>query len=376
MRRLTLALAAGALSLAVGLPAAADKLPPLASKQNPPRYIDETILKFYLMHQGPRGYFFALETFVYGPISDSDSVRIDFIQKGKVLARKRCPLDGGGTIKCKYDEKALTASGPVTANLIYIDDQEDKEYLLRQLHVRIAVFPWMKEKHWQILHDDMLGTAFLWHQVEDQVYEGRGLNELVFYFWVTGNYKEEPHLRCTVDGKKVPDFKTTFSTVGSAGIDEDTHVKGKERNYVWNGWVLQPYRLFWGTEKELKEKRVIWDDKQLEEQKRNGYRFLYEMPGDWECHLRYQGKPIRQFSFHVNEKGTIDPSEAQSAPGFPMLPDGVVHVEMRLPRNSFDTRVRSDAIKKSMRYGMPWPRHPAIEEFKRSLPAPYGLPDP
>jgi hypothetical protein len=228
----------------------------------------------------------------------------------------------------------------------------------------------MKDKNYQILHDDMLGAAYAWHSVTDD----SSTHELDFYLWTSGSLKENPQFRCTVNGKKERDFEGNRNTeVG--GVSVDAFIKGKQVTYQWGPEILSPARLWWGTHDEVKKGTVAqWEP---DKAKAEGYRYLSDMAGDWECKLRYEGNVIRELSFKVNEKGRIEPSAAQSAPGFPKLPPGVVHIDMRLPaRNSFDTRVRPDAIKKSMPYGLPWPRNAAIDAFLKPLPSASGLKDP
>jgi hypothetical protein len=101
------------------------------------------------------------------------------------------------------------------------------------------------------------------------------------------------------------------------------------------------------------------------------------MPGAWACDLRSDGQVLRSFRFQVSAKGRVLPSAAQGAAGFPLLHPDVVHVDMRIPAKGHgETRFRPQAIRKSMRYGMPWPKHPAIDAFLKSLPPASGLPDP
>lgn len=67
----------------------------------------------------------------------------------------------------------------------------------------------------------------------------------------------------------------------------------------------------------------------------------------------------------------------QSVAGAPMLRPGVVMMDVRLPaKNSFDLRVRGAAIKGSMAYGMPWPKHDSLTEMLGSAPPDSGFPDP
>jgi hypothetical protein len=362
-------LAGGAMRFAAG------PLPPMASQQSPPWFVDETDLELSLLDR-VGGYVFHLETRIFGPISPSDAARVDFMQGGKVLGSQRCPLDrkfrgDSASLNCDYEGNPIKAVGQVTANLIYIDDQAEKEYLIRQFNVTVAVFPWMQDKHYQIFHDDMLGVAYVWHAVT----RDSDNHKIQFQFWTAGGFKERPHLRCSVNGRKEPDFQA-YHVTSVGNVSEDALISGKQLTYSWGPQIVIPDRLLWGTREEVMEARN-WNDKEFKRlTSEGGYRLLADMAGDWSCDLRHQGSVIRQFSFQVNDRGRILQSAAQSAPGFPRLVTGVAHVDMRLPaKNSFDTRVRPGAIAKSMPYGMPWPKHPMIDAFRQSLPPASGLPD-
>ena len=360
-------------------PASAGGLPPPASKLQPPRYIDESMTELFLLNR-VGGYVFTLRSIFRGPSSDSDALRVDLVHKGKTIASQRCPLGSttrktGIPFECDYEGTPVKAVGELTANLVYIDDQAEKEYLLRQFHVTVGVFPWMKERHYQVLQDDMLGTAFLTHQTESAVYEGTGDHQIIVEYWTTAKEPETPVLRCAVDGKRLPDEKTNGVGVGGA-IEVDMLVGKEKRVYSWSSSGFSPDRLLWGTFEEVKETRgwSTWDHAKAAEER---YHFLADHPGAWACDVRMEGRVIRQLTFQVNDKGRVLPSASQSAEGFPLLPPGVVHVNMRIPAKGHgETRFRPQAIRKSMRYGMPWPKHPVFDAFKKSLPPPSGLPDP
>lgn len=302
-------------------------------------------------------------------------MRVEWISKGKVVANQRCAMNvegDTGSLECDWKGAPLKAQGDVTVNLIYVDDQTEKEYLLRTMEVKVVPFTWMKERNYQILLDDTLDVAYAWHRF----YGGENRNQdnnLYFFFWMANVVTfRDPMLRWSVNGQKVPDFKVSIQTNGYE-IEALYHVNGDERRYRWSPMRFYPERLWFGTREEVSKHHRVND----EDIARGEMRILAEMAGDWDCMLRAEGKPIRQFMFKVNDKGRIEPSEAQSALGFPKLPPSVVWVDMRIPAKSeFDLRVRPDAMTKSMPYGMPWPKHPAFDAAKKALPPASGLADP
>jgi hypothetical protein len=360
--------------LAIASTAAAAELP-LAAEQTPPKYVDEAELVVYLMKRGDDGYAWRVATWIYGIGSKSDAARVQWISKGKVVADQRCPLqiqEETAKLNCDWEGKPLNASGDVTMKLIFVDDQAEKEFLLRTFNLKVEKFTWMKDHAYQVMHDDNLGTAFVWHRMTGDEYK-RGDHNWVFYFWMsTAKNPGDAQFRCTVNGKRIDDFKTSVQTNGY-DIEGLYHVKGEERRYHWVPMIFSPDRLYFGTRDELKKHFNNTD----EDIARGEWRITAEMPGKWECNLRANGNVVRQFLFDVNDKGRIEPHAAQSAPGFPKLLPSVVWVDMRLPaKNEFDERVRPDAIKKSMRYGQPWPKHEAFDAAKKALPPASGLADP
>jgi hypothetical protein len=183
---------------------------------------------------------------------------------------------------------------------------------------------------------------------------------------------EKSQLRCSVNGTRVPDFKTGIAG-GKYTVEADYHNKGDERRYRWMGVTVTPENLYFGTREENSKHFNRTD----EDWKRGGTRFMGEMVGDWACDLRMDGNVVRQFAFKVNDKGRVEHHPAESVPGFPKLLPTVSLIDMRLPaKNTFDLRVNPAALKKSMRYGMPWPKHEAFDAFKKSLPGASGFADP
>jgi hypothetical protein len=49
---------------------------------------------------------------------------------------------------------------------------------------------------------------------------------------------------------------------------------------------------------------------------------------------------------------------------------------MKIPAGSgVEQRIRPDAMKRSLRFGIPWPDHPRAKELQAAFPPPSGLPD-
>jgi hypothetical protein len=350
-------LSTAALTSLTSLASAAPR-PPLGRDQSPPKLVDEAETTIFVGNVRPDGaYEFHYSTRVYGVGSSSDAIRVDWSQKGKVLGSKRCAIPGDGAlIDCRYDGKPLTASGAVTAEVFYLDDQTDSAYLLRTYQLTIATFPWGDKKSYQVMGDDLIGTTYAWHD-----HGGRDSNGRVdFYFWVASAPGEiETKLRCSVDGKKLPDISMKNADLGV--IEGAEEVGGEAVNYRWQSLMLQG----------------LWYGLPPEGSPGESDNFLGVHPGDWSCDLRWQGNVARQFRFHVTAEGRIAPHPAQASKDAPAVLDGLSLIDTRIPTDSsLDQRINPDAIRAGMRYGQPWPKDPSIQEMLAALPKATGLPDP
>ena len=329
--------------------------PPLARDQSPPKFVDEAETIIFLGNVRPEGaYEFNYSTRVYGVGSSSDAIRVDWIQKGKVLGTKRCAIPGDGAlIQCRYDGKPLTAAGEVTAEVFYLDDENDSEYLLRTYKLTIGTFRWQDKRTYQVMGDDLIGTTYAWHSTRGQA--------LDLYFWVASSVGDvDAKLRCSVGGKRLPDFQVKSGSNGT--IEADEEIDGQVVNYRWQTVVLEG----------LQYGHLPEDDKHSAAD-----RFLGTNPGDWACDLRREGKVIRQYRFHVTPEGRVAPHPGQGGKDAPYLLEGLVLIDTTIPADSaIDQRVNPEAIRKGMRFGQPWPQHPSIKEMLAKLPKASGLPDP
>jgi hypothetical protein len=75
--------------------------------------------------------------------------------------------------------------------------------------------------------------------------------------------------------------------------------------------------------------------------------------------------------------GMIAPSELQSgawALELPDFPDNhVVLVDMKIPKdNGYEVRLRQDALKRSIGWGLPWPSHPKAHAAQAAMPPSMG----
>jgi hypothetical protein len=104
--------------------------------------------------------------------------------------------------------------------------------------------------------------------------------------------------------------------------------------------------------------------------------WIIDNPGKWDCTLRKDGHQIREFIFTVDDKGMVEQSELQRGKHpLPTLPNVVV-IDMKIPAdNGVEERIRPEAMKKSIGFGVPWPDGPKAAELQAAFPPASGLPD-
>jgi len=345
-----------------------------AEQHDPPVFLDESQAVVTLVTHGSEGYVFRAYVRVSGFSSKTDTLHLDWKQGGKVLGTAKCDVSYDIARKrawgdCKYDDKALKAKGAIEADLIYWDDQQSKEYLVRTFKVNVKTWQELGNTTlYQVVPDDLLGLAWARHG-----YSNAQATELrpEFVFWATpGNFERKGSLRCTVDGKKLPDFDAFFDSVTSAEQIEADHTPkdgGPHQVYRWEHVSLRAENTYGGP-KDVAQKTIGGGE---------GPRYLIDNPGKWDCEARSAGKAVRRLLFTVNSKGWIDQDEMQSGKhAIPTLPN-IVLIDMRIPADTgFDQRIRSDAMKKSAGFGLPWPEQPKVQQVQSAFPASSGLPDP
>ncbi|HEX5061108.1 MAG TPA: hypothetical protein VFV99_17200 [Kofleriaceae bacterium] len=318
---------------------------------NPPKLVDESSTTVSVWRNG-NGYFPRAKATIAGTTqAPSNMYRLEWKQGAKLLATLKCSWQQSdnrkqdwNTVECEDNNLSLTAKGAIEANLIYTDDQQGVDYLVRTYKVTVAKYPSKGDPVWQVVPDDVLATAWA-HQ---------GGESVKIRFWL-GMDNTSVELRCTVDGKKLPDIKMS-------GHADDNNIeatvydnKANATKYVWQqagggGTDVQVGM----PPKDFKPSDGI-------------VQYLGQYPGKWDCIVRQNGKQLREVLFTVNNKGSIDADPNQ--PG--VYPSWVVPIELRFGKDILDGRVRPDAMKKSRGFGLPWPKPPTTK-----FPAASGLPDP
>jgi hypothetical protein len=351
-----------ALAVVAGLSRTSIAAPlPAGSTHQPPVFLDLFPTSINLRSSDNR-YVVDAEFVVLGG-AENDRVRFDWRSGNKVLGTGTCKMGWSRQYQslgaeCGI-EKLLSATGPIEIDVIYSDDQDDKDYLVATLKTNVKVWKSLdKRKVYGILPDDLLSVAFVRVMKTDTYYGAHDKNELMFDFWSTNDTLHSIDLRCTVDGKKLADIPAVIDR--AERIAHEITFAKENRAYRYQRYTLTP-RVLYGTDEFSKKS----DDLRLADH-----------PGAWECTARQEGKQVRQFSFVVDAAGMIDQSEMQQGARPHPVPGFIRLIEMKIPvNNGVELRLRPDANRKSIGFGMPWPDHPKAKQLQSSFPPAMGLPD-
>jgi hypothetical protein len=360
-------LVASILALSPAAIAAAPKPLP-ADQHQPPVFLDVPATWIHVASHDagyqPRAYFR-----VAGATSKADRLRFEWKSGGKRIAVGACDvrwyqdeqeIAGGCSV-----ETDLTASGPIDIDIIYTDDQQDRGYLVATLKVEVRRWQGIgRSQYWGIVPDDVLSTAFVRH------WDSASARRTPFIqFWSSNSgLNGNATLRCTVDGKRLPDFEAHLDPANQGSpqtqIEASYTSSNGQHTYTFQHYQVDPGFRFGPKTKE--------DQKLTPDQ----VRFAVDHPGKYDCLLRKDGKQLRQFMFTVDEKGMIQQSDMQSGKRALKTLSNVVLIDMKLPAdNGVEERLRPEAMRRSIRFGLPWPDHTRAKELQAAFPAASGQPD-
>ena len=337
------------------------------SGHEPPLILDETsvVIDVRSASDDKKGYNLEAHVEMLGFASGTDRARIELKKGGKVFATAKCQLtvkDSYATGDCEYKDKPLTPIGEIEGELIYTDDQTEKDYLVRTFKMTIVHLVGHYDS-WSIVPDDVLAAA--WMVLDHEDFGNDSLRRPDLYFWVsTVDGLPHPVLRCVVGSKKIPDIALDESGGGKQITINHQPKSGPETVVTWRRISLMP-RLYWGKRETVEDKRKVAPDMALSDN-----------PGKWECGIRSEGKTIRQLSFTVNADGMVEQDEMQSGKNpISVFGERDVLIDMRFGKDAatFDKRINPDAMRKSMGFGLPWPDHPKVKAIQASFPPKSGI---
>jgi len=359
------------LLLAPSLALADGKVLP-GSQHSTPVFLDEPSADVYVLGQSDEGYNYRVHVEVKGIGGKNDRLRLEWKKGGKVLATTKCDIDIDGDYaagNCTERNTKIKQVGDITADLIYSDDKEDKDYLVRTFKFSVVHYKGQWET-WGIISDDTLGNAWFYHAHNgegEESHSGSYRRPVLYITFANGNTPPNPQLRCSVDGTKLGDDIGLDAQGGSdtSSHDVDFQPKGGKRlTYHWTRAALL-MDMYWGPKDTLKYTKPA-DGKSLQDH-----------PGKWQCDLRSEGHVLRTLAFTVDKDGMIQNDEFNSGKNAVPVVSKEVMVDMRIGKDAgqFDERINPAAIKKSLQWGLAWPDHAKVKDIQKSLPAKSGMPD-
>lgn len=361
----------------VALPALASPRALPADQHQPVVFLDVPATWITVVPRGSNGYIGKAFLRIAGAASKSDRLRMDWRSGGKVVATGACAAnwDQDDTTlagECEL-EKEIKVKGPIEIDIVYSDDQQDRDYLVAVLKTEVR--NWKEDRTsetWGIIPDDLLAVAFVRH-LNSQSYTRTPLIQ----FWSTDDGLSggsKPTMRCTVNGRKLPDFDAHIGAL--AAESEQSLIKASfttpklSRTYAFQHYQVEPGFQFGAKTKEDEIAAAAASSRGAP-----GPRFASDSPGKWDCTLRKGGKQIRQFLFVVDNNGMIQQSEMQNGQRAIRTLPHVVLIDMTFPDPTVEKRIRPDAMRQSIAFGLPWPEHAKAKVLKASFPKASGFPD-
>ncbi len=359
-------------------------VPSTAGAQARPRMLDESELYLRLWTPSPEGgYVVRLDATVYGITSDQDAIRLDVKQGTRTIATTRCRYsardgDAGQLRNCETDSGApLTATGDLRIDVVYLDDVAETSEVLRTLNVTVNAYPyWVRNDgsrqimgaRYQIDGSDQLGTAFVYQEnaslTQTEAHEPQAI---YFYTTFSGSFSGggSPVFRCTVNGERIPDRRTSWSSFAEYDVEERVSPTADTRRVGWYRARIHVQDLWWGTRIPLPASGSGYNTAETQ--------FLGDHPGLWSCDFRRDGQVLRTFRFTADAQGRIAPHAEETSASPLRLLSSVHLVDVRIPNPSpIDAAVDPAAIRRASQYGRAWSAPDAVREMLAALPPASG----
>lgn len=371
--------------------AAAQNAPPAAQ---PAIHVDDYQTNVWLWtdtHPPVSHYRFTVSTVLFGSNLGAHSMlRVDWKQSGRTLATQSCPLQLDGTtraeVECQLAQPTLDASGPVSAELRYIDDNTGADVPLRTLNLRVGRYwNWTGMERnrpvhvavYQIVPNDLLGSSIVRLRAPGDA--SHFYAPVVFYFYTAQERPGWPAgqatFQCSVDGQRIP----TDLTGGSDWIDTAAggdNIVVDDRRYDTRAHDATTVHYAWTQLRVFPNLRYRTRAWRTNSPPPSPYFDMNSRPGHWVCQLRTNGAAVREFRFTVTPTG-IEPHPEQAAANGVFLAPGSFLVDTRFPNpNTFDRIFDPAAIRAGGFFGHAWTQPAAFTEMFGSLPPATGASEP
>lgn len=324
------------------------------------------------VRNGDDGYTIRVSGRLAGYGNTADQLFVELKQKGKLLEKIPCEHSLYSTAE-KWSNflctgtKAQKTPGPIEAALVYRDDVTEQSYLVRTFTTTVHASAFNGGAKWVATPDDLLGAAYVRHIAPDL--GNHRVPALEFQYWTSGEVRD-PRFRCTVDGRKLPDFETSSFSTPLDTTDElelDQTVNGARQTIKWVRHHTRLKKVIPG-DKAIAAEAMLLEVEDLEQH----YAPLADLAGAWVCDVRAAGATGRRFTFTVTAEGKVARHAAQDAEGATPSWRNVSLIAAGFPSGGdveqpFDARVRPEAMQKSMGFGLPWPA--GTEELRAGFPA-------
>ena len=284
-----------------------------------------------------------------GEITRADRVDVEWLAGGKKLTTASCDVDANGDsaqFNCEGTDQ-LDAFGDVTAVIKFTRDADDTVTTLSTHQLKVGRFwNWYMRNdkrlyyaQYQVMPLDLATSALI--SEEDW---GAGDHRVQIYGWATtegGATPEAETLRCSVDGKRLADFRASggYSSILEATDWRDPQVNPRiahvNQYRIWIGG------LTWGTSADVDPTRIS-----------AGLIAMGDHPGQWSCDWRAKGKVLRTFTFAVGADGFALP-HAEQAAGL-ALPAGKKLIDVTVPESAPDPYLDPAMSKAGGLWGQAW----------------------
>lgn len=336
--------------------------PTAGTAREPALFLDEPESLFEIRNSD-HGFSVRASGRMSGYTSTADQLHLEVELRGKQVEKVPCEVSAYSTqhhwaeVVCTGKQNFETA-GLVTARLVYWDDTAERAYLVRTFTATAHEASFEGVPKWVGTYDDLLGAAYARHLPANL--ERIDPPQVMLHFWTSGEARNQ-RLRCTVDGQKLPDFELSPRTgaIVSDELELDQQSRGVRQTVKWRRHRTVVTNLIPGDKAEV--------GKSFDLTAYTQWVLLFDHPGQWTCDVRANGAAGRRFTFTVAE-GKIVRHPSQDRKGAVPSWSNVSQLAVSLPADApFDDRVRPEALKKSVGFGLPWPAD--SDELRAGLPA-------
>lgn len=323
---------------------------------------------------------------IFGKMPDRSGFRFKLTQNGKTISDQLTdgyPIKLGSTepngmviLGHWKDSQRTTASGPMVAEVFYIDGNTNKEYLAKSCKLDVRKVSRVRgpvkrrdpyaPAFYINRHSEALSSILYFREYEfpsyimknGLPYYSERVVELLFNYSETQDIKSPALGRLVVEvngqpiSMRVPNNEVIQDQMGFGDLANKYTVEHSDRDAAkyFNGGPAYSERigfvrrsmllpLHWGAPLEGRPKSKV---------------FTTDHPGNWKITWLIDRKPIRTFRFKIGADGLPVPHAEQKS-GLVLAPNAVL-VDTEIPAGGapFDGRLTPTFVQQGAFYGRPW----------------------